>query len=206
MSLNSKKNTSSISLTSPRVIVAFALFCAALLSSFAFAALSNKTSGYWVAAHPISIGSLITSEDLILVNATLAENGGLYLTQDLNPIGSTSISAIGTGEFIALNSITEESTAFDSEQVPINIAASDIPADIEMGELISLYWVPEPLDRTSLSTPELLLSGVFLRSIDRKNSNFGNGLAITISVDNSQVKKLLSGTSSGRLVIVGSHG
>jgi hypothetical protein len=136
----------------------------------------------------------------------LAENGGLYLTQDLNPIGSTSISAIGTGEFIALNSITEESTAFDSEQVPINIAASDIPADIEMGELISLYWVPEPLDRTSLSTPELLLSGVFLRSIDRKNSNFGNGLAITISVDNSQVKKLLSGTSSGRLVIVGSHG
>jgi len=206
MSLNSKKNTSSISLTSPRVIVAFALFCAALLSSFAFAALSNKTLGYWVAAHPISIGSLITSEDLILVNATLAENGGLYLTQDLNPIGSTSISAIGTGEFIALNSITEESTAFDSEQVPINIAASDIPADIEMGELISLYWVPEPLDRTSLSTPELLLSGVFLRSIDRKNSNFGNGLAITISVDNSQVKKLLSGTSSGRLVIVGSHG
>lgn len=206
MSLNSKKNTSSISLTSPRVIVACALFCAALLSSFAFAALSNKTSGYWVAAHPISIGSLITSEDLILVDATLAENGGLYLTQDLNPIGSTSISAIGTGEFIALNSITEETTAFDSEQVPINIAASDIPADIEIGELISLYWVPEPLDRTSLSTPELLLTGVFLRSIDHKNSNFGNGLAITISVDNSQVKKLLSGTSSGRLVVVGSHG
>jgi len=86
------------------------------------------------------------------------------------------------------------------------IAASDIPETIEIGEPISIYWVPEPQDAQSLSTPELLLTGIFLRSIDRKSSNFGNGLAITVSVDNSQVQRLLAGTSNGRLVIVKSNG
>ncbi len=95
---------------------------------------------------------------------------------------------------------------FDAEQVPLNISASDIPSTVELGEPISIYWIPEPQDAASLSTPELLLTGVFLRSIDRKSANFGNGLAITVSVDNSQVQRLLAGTSNGRLVIVKSNG
>jgi hypothetical protein len=88
----------------------------------------------------------------------------------------------------------------------LNILPSDIPAMIEVGEPISLYWVPDALNSQILSTPELLLTGIFLESIDRKGTNFGSGLAITVSVDSSQVAKILSGTSHGRLVVVISHG
>jgi hypothetical protein len=77
---------------------------------------------------------------------------------------------------------------------------------IEVGELISLYWVPDAVDNQSLSKPELLLTGIFLESIDRKGSNFGSGMAITVSVESSQVSKILSGTSHGRLVVVISNG
>lgn len=110
------------------------------------------------------------------------------------------------GGFLSIASLTEDSQNFDSEQVPLNIAPSDIPSTIQVGEMISLYWVPEPANPQSLSTPELLLTGIFLRSIDRKGSNFGSGLPITVSVDNSQVLRLLAGTSNGRLVVVRSNG
>jgi hypothetical protein len=197
---------SQLSFKSPRVIVAGALFLAALVSSFIFASLSDRSSGYWVASHPIAPGSLLTSEDFRLVSASLVDNGDLYLSEDLSPIGLTSIESIGEGEFLAAASLSEDSLSFDAEQVPLNILPSDIPAEISVGEAISLYWVPEPADSQSMSTPKLLLSGIFLRSIDRKGSNFGNGLAITVSVDSSQVIELLAGTSNGRLIIVGAHG
>jgi hypothetical protein len=195
-----------LSLKSPRVIVAGVLFLSALLSSFAFAALSDRSSGYWVVSHPVAAGSLLTSGDLELIDASLVDNQDLYLSEDLSPIGSTTTRYIAAGEFVATSAVTEDLQEFDAEQVPLNIAASDIPETIEIGEPISIYWVPEPQDAQSLSTPELLLTGIFLRSIDHKSSNFGNGLAITVSVDNSQVQRLLAGTSNGRLVIVKSNG
>ena len=197
---------SSLSLKSPRVIVAGVLFLAALLSSFVFAALSDRSSGYWVVSHPVAAGSLLTSGDLELIDASLVGNHDLYLPEDLSPIGSTTTRYIAAGEFVATSAVTEDLQEFDAEQVPLNISASDIPATIEIGEPISIYWVPEPQDTQSLSTPELLLTGIFLRSIDRMSSNFVNGLAITVSVDNSQVQRLLAGTSNGRLVIVKSNG
>ena len=202
----SHQQNTSLSLKSPRVIVASVLFMAALLSSFAFAALSDRSSAYWVVSHPIAAGSLLTSADLELIDASLIDNQDLYLPEELSPIGSTTTRYIAAGEFVSTVAVTEDLQDFDAEQVPLNISLSDIPATIEIGEPISIYWVPEPQDSQSLSTPELLLSGVFLRSIDRKSSNFGNGLAITVSVDNSQVQRLLAGTSNGRLVIVKSNG
>jgi hypothetical protein len=149
---------------------------------------------------------LLTTSDLELIDASLVGNQDLYLPEGLSPIGSTTTRYIAAGEFIATSAVTEDLQEFDAEQVPLNVSPSDIPSTIEIGEPISIYWVPEPQDSQSLSTPELLLTGVFLRSIDRKSSNFGNGLAITVSVDNSQVQRLLAGTSNGRLVIVKSNG
>ena len=197
---------SQLSLKSPRVIVAVTLFLAALLSSFIFAALSDRSSGYWVASHPIAPGTLLAADDFRLVSASLVDNRDLYLAEEFLPTGLTSIESIGEGEFLPLASLSEDSLTFDAEQVPLNILPSDIPAEISVGEAISLYWVPEAADSQSMSTPRLLLSGIFLRSIDRKGSNFGNGLAVTVSVDSSQVIELLAGTSNGRLIIVGAHG
>jgi hypothetical protein len=195
-----------ISFRSPRVVVACVLFLAALLSSFAFAALSDQSSQYWAARNPITPGSLITSEDLILVDASLIENAELYLAEVDTPIGMMSNHLISAGEFLAASFLTQELERFDVEQVPLNILPSDIPAMIEVGEPISLYWVPDAIDSQSLSSPQLLLTGIFLESIDRKGTNFGAGLSITVSVESSQVSKILSGTSHGRLVVVISHG
>jgi hypothetical protein len=85
----SHQPNTSLSLKSPRVIVAGVLFLAALLSSFAFAALSDRSSAYWVVSHPVAAGSLLTSADLELIDASLVGNQDQYMAQDLSPIGST---------------------------------------------------------------------------------------------------------------------
>ena len=128
----SHQPNSSLSLKSPRVIVAGVLFLAALLSSFIFAALSNHSSGYWVVSHPVAAGSLLTSADLELIDASLVGNQDLYLAQDLSPIGSTTTRYIAAGEFVATSAVTEDLQEFDAEQVPLNISASDIPSTIEL--------------------------------------------------------------------------
>jgi hypothetical protein len=55
-------------------------------------------------------------------------------------------------------------------------------------------------------TPELVISGAFLNSINRKDSNFGSDISLTVSVENSEIFGLLRATASGRLVIVRSNG
>jgi hypothetical protein len=147
----SHQQNTSLSLKSPRVIVASVLFMAALLSSFAFAALSDRSSAYWVVSHPVAAGSLLTSADLELIDASLIDNQDLYLPEEFSPIGSTTTRYIAAGEFVSTVAVTEDLQDFDAEQVPLNISLSDIPATIEIGEPISIYWVPEPQDSRAIA-------------------------------------------------------
>jgi hypothetical protein len=55
-------------------------------------------------------------------------------------------------------------------------------------------------------TPELVISGALLNSINRKGGNFGNDISLTVSVENNEIFQLLQATASGRLVIVRSNG
>jgi hypothetical protein len=93
-----------------------------------------------------------------------------------------------------------------SGQVPISIRASDLPEDIELGEAINIYWVPEAIGIEEPQAPELAISGAFLNSINRKAANFGSEISLTVSVQNSEIFELLKATASGRLVIVRSNG
>jgi hypothetical protein len=90
--------------------------------------------------------------------------------------------------------------------VPISIRASDLPEDIELGEVINIYWVPEAIGLEKPQMPELAISGALLNSVNRKAGNFGSEISLTVSVQNSEIFALLKATASGRLVIVRSNG
>jgi hypothetical protein len=53
--------------------------------------------------------------------------------------------------------------------------------------------------------PILILGGVTLLSIDSQGNNFGNDVGISIAVEETQVMRLLSATTVGRLVVIRSH-
>ncbi|CAB4602203.1 unannotated protein [freshwater metagenome] len=189
-----------------RLVVATSLFAAALISAMALTALGNQSDTYWVASKNLTPGAQISESDLAQVQVSLGESSSDYLAEDSSPIGTYVLHAIGKGELISINALSDTSREMRSEQVPISVRGSDIPSDIELGEAINIYWVPEAMGMQKVDEPALVISGAYLRSIDRKSANFGTDVALTVSVFSREIFALLSATSTGRLVVVRSNG
>jgi hypothetical protein len=192
--------------TQRRVIIAASLLLAAITSSFAITTIGNNTQEFWIASRAISPGEVISGGDVARTSVSLKDSSVLYLSDGSSPVGKIAIRSIGQAELIAQSAIGGEDEVKSTQIVPLHLSISDIPSDIEVGEEIAIYWVPEPMGSQEVGDPQLVLDRIYLRSVDRKNSNFGNDVAITVSVDSSEVISLLSATSVGRLVIVRAHG
>lgn len=189
-----------------RIIVAASLLVAALVSSVAITTIGNTSEDFWVASRTISPGEILRSADVTKGSVSLKNSAPLYISGQSNPVGKIAILAIGQGELIAQSALGAQDEVASNEIVPLHLSIADIPSDISVGEKIAIYWVPEAMGSQVLEDPQLVLRDIYLRSVDRKNSNFGNDVSITVSVDSSQVISLLSATSTGRLVVVRARG
>ena len=189
-----------------RLVVAVSLFAAAVISAMALTALGNQSDTYWSARNSLIPGAQISESDLEEVDVSLGKVSGRYLSTDAMAAGAFVLRAIQKGELSAISSVSDIPNSLKSGQVPISIRSSDLPGDIELGESINIYWVKEAMGIEKPLTPELVISGAFLNSINRKDSNFGSDISLTVSVENSEIFGLLRATASGRLVIVRSNG
>jgi hypothetical protein len=189
-----------------RLVVAISLFAAAVISAMALTALGNRSDTYWVARVSIIPGAQISENDLTEIDVSLGEASGRYLSKGVLISGAYAVRRIQEGELISINSISDTPSEMQSGQVPLSMRGSDLPEDIELGESIDIYWVPEVMGMEKAATPELVISGVFLNSINRKASNFGSDISMTVSVGKSEIVNLLRATASGRLVVVRSNG
>jgi hypothetical protein len=189
-----------------RLVVAISLFAAAIISAMALTALGNRSDTYWVARESLIPGMQISENDLAEIEVSLGEANGRYFSKVALVSGAYVLRSIQKGELISISSVSDTPSILKSGQVPISIRASDLPEDIELGEEINIYWVPETLGNEKPQAPELAISGAFLNSINRKAGNFGSEISLTVSVRNSEIFDLLKATASGRLVIVRSNG
>jgi hypothetical protein len=172
----------------------------------ALTALGNQSDTYWVARESLIPGAEISESDLAEIEVSLGEANGRYLSKSAIVAGAYVLRSIQKGELISISSVSDTPPVLKSGQVPISIRASDLPEDIELGEAIDIYWVPEAVGIEKPQAPELAISEAFLNSINRKAGNFGSDISLTVSVQNSEIFALLKATASGRLVIVRSNG
>ena len=190
-----------------RFIVAVSLFAAAIISALSLTALGNRTDSYWVAASNLAPGSEISPEDIYLVKVALGDISSDYISGETLIVGSYLIRAQSAGELIALNEVSDLAPTDRAEQVPIAVRSSDLPTDISIGEAINIYWVPDSaMGGVQIGSPEIVVKQAYIRSLDRKSSNFSSEVALTISLLDTQIINLLNSTVSGRLVIVRAAG
>ena len=189
-----------------RFIFALVLCGGALVASFLMSRAAASRENYWVVLHPISAGTAIEARDLGYQSVVLGTSAGTYLPATTNPIGSITRRRLATGELLEGSALTEDSVFLTHQQLSLSIRSVDIPSSIQIGELISLYQVHDRRSGDSEIAPDYILGEVFVSALDRKGSNFGGEVALTISVDRSDVPAVLAATTSGRIVAVRSHG
>ena len=188
-----------------RMPLAISLIIASFLSAFFLASFSRSTTEYWVATIDLQSGHQISSGDLSLMDMDLSSSSMIYLSKDLDPLGQVVIKNVVAGEVMAINSVSSTAKTMASSAVPLSIRSVDLSAGIYVGSLVDIYWVIDSLNGESPQDPILILGSVPIISADVKNKNFGTDAAITVSVEQTQVLRLLSATTSGRLVVISSN-
>jgi hypothetical protein len=196
----SKKNSST------KLIISIALCISAMIASYAMSVAANHTEKFWVLLRPVASGTQLDSADVGIQSLALGSSSSLYLRQIDNPVGSITRRALSPGEILQKSSITEDSAYMDHQQMSISMRSVDIPSSIEIGEVVTLFQVHDSRNGETPEQPHHIASGVFITSIDRKGSNFGGDVAVTVSINRESIPDLLNATTSGRLVMVAPRG
>ena len=189
-----------------RILIAASLLVASILSSVLISALSNQKESFWIADRELSPGQQIAASDISRVQVNISAISNNYISTDFNPIGTIVINRIQRSSLIATQSISSQSDSINSAEVSLTIRAVDLPAAVLAGDRISIYLLEDAETGAFPSEPELVLSDIYLGSIERKNSNFGSEAAITIAIGRDEISDVLRATTYGRLVVVKLNG
>lgn len=189
-----------------RMMIALALFLASIATSFVFAYLSHQGSAYWVVKAPLPKGVEIKREDLEISRMKLSRATDGYLESNINPIGVITQRAFASGELLLRGALTTDNNQLSAESLSLSIRSVDIPASVTPGDRVALYQLHDARNGEEAIEPRLIISSLFLTSIEGKKGNFSGEISITVSLDRNQIPILLAATTSGRLVVVATSG
>ena len=196
--MNMKKST-----RNSRLPLAITLIIAAFASALVIATYSNKGSDYWVIAAAVNPGHVITSSDIQPQHLNLTNSSDLYFAKGQEVIGMVVTRKMNPGEVIGLSDVTTTENAMATSAVPLSVRTVDMAKGVNIGEGVDIYWVMDSRNGEAVVDPILILGGVTLLSFEEKN--LGGEVGLTVAIEETQVLRLLSATTQGRLVVVRSH-
>ena len=188
-----------------RTPLAITLIAASFVSAFILASFSRSTTQYWVAATDLTVGHQISTGDLMLSDMNLGSSSANYFSKDLDLFGQVVKEPVSLGALVGEQSVSSTATALASSGVPLSIRSVDVAAGVQAGALVDIYWVLDSQNGELPEDPILILGGVTVLSSDGNSKNFGTDAALTVSVEQTQVLRLLNSTTRGRLVVICSH-
>jgi len=188
-----------------RLPLAVTLIAAAFVSAFLIATFSNKGADYWVVNLPISPGHQISSSDVSIAHMNLDSSAQFYFSDEVEPIGMIATRTMHAGEIIGSMDLSSTVDAMSTSAVPLSVRSVDIATGLSIGEGVDIYWVLDTQNGEEVMDPVLILGGVTLLSFEDGGKNFGSDIGLSVAVEETQVLRLLSATTYGRLVVIRSH-
>jgi hypothetical protein len=190
---------------SARLPLAITLIAAAFASAILISTFSNKGADYWVINSPLLPGHQISASDISIAHLNLDSSAQFYLSKEIEPIGMVATRIMHSGEIIGSADLTSVMNAMSTSAVPISVRSVDVATGLNIGEDVDIYWVIDAQNGDDAVDPLLVLGGVTLLSYDDGGKNFGSDIGLSVAVEETQVLRLLSATTLGRLVVIRSH-
>ena len=197
------KNTKSS--YSARMPLAITLIVAAFAAAFFISTYSNKGTNYWVIASSVTPGHVMAASDLVAVHMNLGESSSNYMSTSDQAIGLVATRTMVVGEVISVSDLAASVDAMATSAVPISLRSADLASGISVGDPVDIYWVLDSRNGEPLVDPILIMGGVTLISLDDSKNSLGGDISITVAIEETQVLRVLSATTQGRLVVVRSY-
>jgi hypothetical protein len=188
-----------------RMPLAITLIVAAFASAFFISTYSNRGFDYWVIAQPVMPGHVIALTDLVTDHLNLGESTEYYLRESDQVVGLVITRQMQVGELIPVVDISSSADSMATSAVPLNLRAGDLASGIKVGDSVDLYWVLDWRNGEEVVDPILILGGITLLGLDSSKNSLGGDVSITVAIEETQVLRMLSATTQGRLVVVRSH-
>jgi hypothetical protein len=145
------------------------------------------------------------SQDLSLIEVTLGNSRSRYLPASINPIGAISLRKLSPGELIPVTGLASAGDVEQNEEISLSLRSVDIPTQVTPGSVVNIYQVHDEENGAPALEPFEVIHGAHVSSLDRKGTNFGGEVALTIATSSRYVERLLAASTSGRLVAVLSY-
>jgi hypothetical protein len=188
-----------------RMPLAITLIVAAFASAFFISTYSNRGHNYWVIAQPVIPGHVIALTDLRREHLNLGESSEYYLRESDQVVGLVATRQMRVGEVIPVTDVSSSTESMATSAVPLNLRSGDLASGIKLGDSVDLYWVLDSRNGEEVMDPILILGGVTLIGLDNSKNSLGGDVSITVAIEETQVLRMLSATTLGRLVVVLSH-
>ena len=190
---------------SARLPLAVTLIIASFVSAIFISSMANKGEDYWVVRGAIITGHVISSSDLEVAHLNLSNSSDLYIDKSLNPIGLIALRTMQQGEVIGAADLGASIAGQSTSAVPLSVRSVDIAKGLALVEGVDVYWVLDSNNGEESVEPVLVLGGAALLSIESTGNSFSGDVGLSVAVENTQVLRVLSATTVGRLVIIASH-
>lgn len=168
--------------------------------------MANRTELLWSAKTSLAPGAEISSGDLVPKRVAIPDGSSAYISTRIDVARFHVLRLIGPGELLPASALSTNAKAFHMNAVPISLRTSDMPTDLQTGEIVNLYHVGDSHLSKEIGPPNLVLSGAFILGIDRKGQNLGGEVTLTVSVNTRNIIQVLDATASGRVVVVRVNG
>jgi len=188
-----------------RMPLAITLIVAAFASAFFISTYSNRGYNYWVIAQPVAPGHVIALTDLATDHLNLGQSTEYYLRETDLAVGLVATRQMQIGEVISTADVSSSAESMATSAVPLNLRSGDFASGINIGDSLDLYWVLDSRNGEAVIDPILILGGVTLIGLDDSKNSLGGDVSITVAIEETQVLRMLSATTQGRLVVVRSH-
>jgi hypothetical protein len=190
---------------SARLPLAITLIIASFASVIFITSIANKGADYWVVRGSVVSGHVITSSDLETVHMNLSKSSALYIDKTFNPIGLIALRTLQDGEVISTSDLGSAIQGQSTSAVPLSVRSVDIAQGLTLGEGVDIYWVADSNNGEEVLEPVLVLAGATLLSLENTGNSFSGDVGLSIAVEQTQVLRVLSATSIGRLVVIAAH-